>query len=281
MITLNWIPESYWKRKRESLTKADYKKLQRILSDPLSPFAQVSPDQIVEYHDDPEVDGLTGATVLIDTSATVAGATLSCFTLWHWVHGGVKAEIRNITGDACSASDFRIFLEEEDQEERVFALEQMERRKIYDKRSLQAVRDMALQEEAFLLKLSLDYFEHGSLEDYYSSLEELIESGNSKQRILCYSSILQSSPGEAPPGYFDRLSRQLTTAGTFQEVDLLLKLMAERNPSSREASSQAIQLLDRDIIIARRVFWYLDGQELSESQQQRLEKIRQEKRDYL
>lgn len=269
------------KDKGKPFEPADYEKLHLILKDPGSPLSTVDPDQMVKYtEDESAVDGISGATVLIDTSATVKGAVLTCYTLWHWAYGGIFSHIRRITGEGKSLSELREYLAEGDRNYRVFSLEQLNLRGAFDVESVHAVKSMAHVADIPLFKLSVGYLENAPGSVYFSTMESLLQELPGHRRIICLHSLLRSSQ-TAPDGYYDRLSRQLQKSETFQEVDLILKLVEQHEPSSGEAVLQAMNLLERNILIARRAYWYLSDRELTASQKRQIDTFRKKNEDYL
>lgn len=89
----------------EKFSRKDYRQLDKVLKNKNSVLANYkiekitgAPDTIQNKESLEDVDGITGATIIsIDNTETIKGATLTCYTLWHWVNGGVSQIIREIS----------------------------------------------------------------------------------------------------------------------------------------------------------------------------------------
>jgi hypothetical protein len=132
-----------------------------------------------------------------------------------------------------------------------------------------------------LMKLALPYMEEAPAEIYYASMEQLFPAGNIEQRVMYLNSLLDI-PHDPPPGYLDRLSRQLSSLTSYYEVHLLLNLLESRNPSSAEVTKRAMPLLDNEsFLVARRGYWFLREQQLSPDQQQKTDAFQRKYNDRL
>ncbi len=78
-------------------TDHDYVKLNYILSNPNSPLASYTKEELVRDVRSSEIDGFTGATINEIKETVIGGAVYSCYTLWHIAHGAVKDSIQKVT----------------------------------------------------------------------------------------------------------------------------------------------------------------------------------------
>jgi hypothetical protein len=78
-------------------TDHDYVKLNYILSNPNSPLASYTKEELVRDVRSSEIDGFTGATINEIKETVIGGAVYSCHTLWHIAHGAVKDSIQKVT----------------------------------------------------------------------------------------------------------------------------------------------------------------------------------------
>ena len=116
---------------------------------------------------------------------------------------------------------------------------------------------------------------------YYKAVAILFSSGPEQKRIR-YLDSLAATTQPPPPGYFDQLSRILPELETYYEVHRLLNLLEARNPSSPEVTRQVLLLLDKaQFFIARRAYYFLKDQSLSQEQRQKLEAFRLKFQDRL
>jgi hypothetical protein len=88
----------------EEFSKREYRKLDKILKNKKSVLANYNIDEILVADKATEseeklknIDAVSGATILsIPDMETIKGATLTCYTLWHWVNGDVSKRIKEI-----------------------------------------------------------------------------------------------------------------------------------------------------------------------------------------
>jgi len=263
----------------KSFSKKDYKKLHHILQDRNSVFKNVSIDDLVNPVSIEGVDAVTGATMLvIDNNETVKGAALSCYTLWHYANGGIISEIQQITGEACTNEQLRKFLKNGENNYKDFALQQINKKKVYDKKTVDEVIKQA-QVYNELFKASVRYFEVAPDDIYFDATKLLFKNGNGNHRILILNSLYRTKR-ILPDHYLDDLSLFIPNL-SFQEIDLFLEILEQKNISSEIILDQIINLLDQKILIARRAYWYLNGQKLSVEQQNKIVAFQERNKEYL
>ena len=266
------IPEGVALEKAEgkTFTKEDYEKLDHILADKNCSLRDVYKEEIVGRESTEGVDAITGATIVLHTKDYVKGAVWTCYTLWHWVNSDVQKIIRSIHGDELSAEQFSGYLKNENIAFKIFALEQMIRRKIYSEVLNELVLEQAPFDDHQLHKLIIKFVESLPNQIYYSDLQALIKCENHKLRLLCLNT-LRDSPKEIPEDFFSQLSAQVFSWNSYQEIDLILNLASGKSLSSPAFVQQVIALLDnKNFLIARRAYWYLQGEPLSKEQESKL-----------
>ncbi|RMF91650.1 MAG: hypothetical protein D6741_15830, partial [Planctomycetota bacterium] len=94
-------------------TDADYRKLDTILADPDSPLRNLDAFVFPEHSGTTmPADAVSSPTPVVYEGAVVEGAAWTCFTLWHWVHGPLREELRKTTAAAWTPDDIADVLED-------------------------------------------------------------------------------------------------------------------------------------------------------------------------
>lgn len=260
----------------------DYEKLHNILKDKYSPFRDVFIEDIwtVPNTAKVDVDAISGATILeLDEKDTVPGAALTCYTLWHWANGNVVSVINTKTGQSASNFQLKDFIDNESAIYFKIALNELEQRDIYDVSFINAIIQRVLEDE-FLLKEALTYMEKASSKNYLTALSELFFKGGKEQKLAAIRS-LKYSKVKIPKPYLDSLSKEFNQLESFQEVSVLINLMEIKNPKSSIVINNMMSLLDSDILISRRAYWFLRKQELNPKQEKKLKKYERQNNDKL
>ncbi|KAA1242872.1 hypothetical protein [Aquimarina sp. RZ0] len=254
------------KEEGEHFSSSDYNKLNIILNDENSPLKDVYKSEIVSTVGSEGVDAMTGATVLVEKSAYVQGAVWTCYSLWHWVHGETKQIIREITGRSYSISELQSSLQGSYYQ--YFAIEQLIIKKDFSEKTVDAILKV-IDVNPMLLKSSLPYWEITPNEIYINTMQRLILSANTNNRLLCFNAILQTKQN-LPPDFFKKLNVIIPKL-TYQEIDLFLRIVIAKDGITPEVISQLLPLLDNEnFLIARRVYWFLNQQELSDFQKSQI-----------
>lgn len=101
----------------------EYERLHEILADPLSPIAGFSYNQLlVKSPYKLGLDGITGATAPAIANHTVPGAVYTTYQLWHFVYGGIKQEVENLTVKTLTPKLILQILESKDESDKMWAL---------------------------------------------------------------------------------------------------------------------------------------------------------------
>lgn len=252
------------KAKGEHFTAADYQKLDKILKDENSPLAEVYKNEVVSTGAGEGIDGMSGATVLIEKNAFVEGAVWTCYSLWHWVHGETQQIIRNITGADFSITELQDLLKKGRVDWQYFAIEEFIKRKEFSPSTVTSIIS-AIQQDATLLKKSLQYWELAPNAIYTKTLSKLIEVAGRKNRLLILDKLLKTKQA-LTIDFFNNLP--LTMANfTYPELTKFLLLLDRHQVNSTKLTAQLLPLLNNNnFLIARRTYWFLSEQPLSEEQ---------------
>lgn len=274
------------KKAHTPFTPADYEKLQVILSDTGSPLktfdpASVSaPGAVIG-----DVDAVTKPTPLFYQTSVVRGAIYTCYTLWHWANGGAVKEIRRLTSESCGYDQLMQYLNDGTAKYSTFAMEQFAERRVYDAKTVNTVVRRAIDGRAAVAQGAIQYLEsslkNGNSDIYYDAIGRLFAGGSREKRTLCLRSLAEVKQSGSS-AFYDRLASLLPELESYFEVHLLLNLLEARNPGSAETLTQAGRVLQNDnFLIARRAYWFLEKQTLSEDLAKAVESFRVKYKDRL
>lgn len=257
------------KAKGTHFTQADYQKLDKILKDKNSPLAEVYKNEIVSRGGSEGIDGMSGATVLLEKEAFVEGAVWTCYSLWHWVHGETQQIIRTITGATFTIAELQDLLKQDSLDWQYLAIEEFIKRKEFSP-SVVASMEVAIKQHATLLKKSLLYWELAPNAIYTKTLSEFIQIAERKNRLLILNQLLKTKQ-VLTTHFFNDLS-PLLASFSYPELAKFLMLLDQHQVRSTKLNAQLVLLLNKDnFLIARRIYWFLSGQPLSKEQTKMLE----------
>lgn len=251
----------------EDFTLEDYDKLDRILNNKNAALGFLHKDELIqEMPSGNAVDALSGATITILKEDYVEGAIWTCYTLWHFVHGGVTHIIRDITGSTMTNGALNSLLKTGNVNEKHFAIEQLQRKKAFDTVSISnillAPSDVSIlkRDRREINKAVIDYVNVLPRDKYFNAINSLINMHNSEITLLSLQSLISSS-FETPKHFYDELSEQLSTMTLYQEIDLFLALIKLKAVNSKILLANISRLLSHQrFTIARRVYWFLTEQ---------------------
>jgi hypothetical protein len=104
-------------------TGNDYVNLNYILSNPNSPLASYTKEELVRDVRSSEIDGFTGATINEIKETVIGGAVYSCHTLWHIANGAVKDSIQKVTKKMFNKDLVGKLVNRQDQEANYFLID--------------------------------------------------------------------------------------------------------------------------------------------------------------
>ncbi|WP_303317284.1 hypothetical protein Q4Q34_01615 [Flavivirga abyssicola] len=265
--------ETLEKYEADLFESKDYIKLQSILANDDSPFKDVYIDEILtvpDEHGNEDVDAVSGATALeLDEKDTVPGAALTCFTLWHWANGNVISIIKNQTGLSASDQQLQDYILHENNAYFHIALRELQNRSLYTKPVIDTIIKKALKDNT-LLRTVFNYLKITSPELYFYATKRLFFEGEKEQKLAAIQS-LRKTNFDIPSSYLDGFSSEISKLSSYQEVSLLLGLMENKNPNSKVVIENVFPLLETNILIARRSYWFLKNQELNLEQSKQLQ----------
>jgi hypothetical protein len=258
----------------EPFTEEDYHKLDVVLANRATTVWDLDLRTIGLLQLGEGVDAVSGATVSLDESEYVKGAAWSCYTLWHWVNGGVGVEIRNTMGNTLSVAELRSHLDSDDRRYQAFALEQLARRRSHDPDTAEAVARLASKVDIELLDPILEYAECAPPDLYFQLTGQLVNSGEASVRVKSLNS-LRANDRDLPPQFSQRVTDRVVELQAYQELDLWLRVLDGDDHLAAGVVDGMLPLLDsEDFMLARRAYWFLREQPLTESQQEELERFR-------
>jgi hypothetical protein len=268
-------------------SRADHEKLHQILSDPYSQLKSIGWDEITVPKTSAgrggAVDAVSRPTMLSKQSTVVVGAAYTCCTLWHWSHGEVRNVIRDMTVHASDKQDLIRYLQSDENEYGIFALEQLREQNLFDTETIAAVAHVMGHGSHKLTDPALAYLAKASSETgvdcFFCCSEDKWLVANSKKRVQ-FLEALRDATQDLPAGYLGQFSGWLAQADSHYEVHLLLSLLEREEAPSDETVRAAMALLESDdSLVVRRSYKYLKSQNLSRSQQKQLAAFEQQHPD--
>jgi hypothetical protein len=259
------------KYKDDVFDDEDYIKLTSIMSNQKSPYKDVFIDEIIRVVDtNDDVDAYSGETAIVfDPKETVAGAALTCFTLWHWANNNdVKRIINTITSQSASEEQLINFLSAS-KKHASLSVQQAIKRRLYTPAFITAVTARVLTDNS-IINTVIDYIEHGSSSAYSKTIKKLVNEGNEAVTIAALKS-LRKQKHSLPNSFFDELCLDTQILESYPVLSNYLDLMTIQNPNSEIITKQIIPLLEGSFINARAVYWFLSNQKLSKSHQKKLD----------
>jgi hypothetical protein len=266
----------------EPFTGRDYQQLDRVLSNRQTRVWDINLETIgLVQVGEGMVDAVSSATVVLDKSEYVEGAAWTCYTLWHWVNGGVHQVIRNSTASDLTLTELRAMTGSHEAERQAFAVEQLRVQQCYDCETLAAMELLAATASTTLLDPMLRYAEAGPATVYYPLLAELLQAHTQAARIKCLNSI-RVAGHPVPETFMQEVAEPILTGKCYPEIDLLLRIASESRNDSPQVRACILNLLDcPDPIIARRAYWFLRNRPLSDSERERLDQFQSQHADIL
>lgn len=259
------------KKEGDPFLPEDYALLHQVLLDENSPYKEITYHEITHEKvlGEGQIDGMSGATgVILEEGKTVAGASWTCFTLWHWAHGDMVQEIRKITSSKTSNEELVGYLSAGRSSEQAFALTALAERQRYDTQTVQAVIALAMASGS-TSSLVMKYLEQAPPAVYFAAIETLYLDGKTVDRML-YLHSLRGSAYRAAASFYERLMQELPNIKDYQEVDTLFTIIENAGVTSPAIQRLALGLLDSDqLVVARRAYWYLADQSLSPADAQK------------
>ena len=211
----------------DGFTQADYELLHQILINKNARFKTLSLSELIKKNNadnEHDLDGYSGATIIkFSETESVKGAALSCYALWHWANNAVCDTMPLLTA---SNSDNKLLLEylaSSDRDLQLFAIKQMTKRELNNASAAEAILNALCQSNSL----------------YTSGESFLLQAGSV---------------------YDQQVAAHIIKTSNYQHLNLLLNVLEQYN--SNAGIENCMSLLDGDIIIARRAYYYLTNQKL-------------------
>jgi hypothetical protein len=261
------------KAEGKPFTAADYNKLHNVLSDLNSPIKYYYEDKIIDVGHGAAsegVDAVSGASAMVEKTAIVEGAAWTTCTLWHWANGNIVPMMRKISASQFTNQELLQGFENGDKKYKILAIEELTKRSIYENTSGIIVFSHKI-EDIDIAKVIITYIEKAPETIYFDSLKTLFIAANSKERILLLNS-LNNTNKLVSTKFCEWLSKQLVGYKSFQELQLILRILESKGVVNAILISNAIPLLnDPQFLTARTIYWFLQNKNLSPDQQIQLE----------
>lgn len=296
----------------DDFTEHDYKKLNLILKNKNSALASLHKEELVrEIPSGNAIDALSGATVTILKDDYVDGAIWTCFTLWHFANGEVSNIIRNITGNAMTVKTLNLLLKSNDFNKQQFAIEQLQRKKVFDETSVNNILNLVAnpltfnqnkakaKAKASIYPTIINFVNTLPNKQYFQTINQLISIHQPDLSVRALLSLTASSK-PAPNYYYETLSNELPNMRSYQEIDLFLTLVNTKLSNTKRNNTELAQsapiysnalltniselLSHQRFSIARRVYWFLsqvNQKQLSKEIQQSLNQFYQKNNEKL
>ncbi len=279
------LPEGVTLEKNDGkpFVKQDYELLHEILNDENARFNKLSYNDIVKKNDVEhglELDGYSGATIIaFDDGEAVKGAALTCYTLWHYVYGDVKSYMRRVAIEKTTEEKAVEYLLMDSLEFKIFAIEWFTKEHVYKP----AISDMVLNEMLLypqLIKIGIAYMEQLPVKLYQNVLYELCGSSVSEIRLAALKS-MSGSLTQIEGRFMDDVFVLFKGADVYKELNLLFNIADQNNINSKASIELALSLLEKDIIVSRRAYYFLLNQTLNQKQNRVVQKYYVEYKSFL
>ncbi|GAB6166051.1 hypothetical protein JCM19992_20510 [Thermostilla marina] len=254
---------------------ADYRKLDTILSNPESPLRDVGAFAFSEHSGTTlPVDAMSAPTPVVFEGAVVEGAAWTCFTLWHWVHGELRSEIRRITASAWTSEDISEILLGESNDAKSLAIAELIRRKQFDRETAERIAGATRTASREVTQRAIEYALAGPPEIGGIILDRLFLQGTPTQRAAVLTALLRC-PDPRVEAWKSRIAVYLSAATSYPEIDRIFRIL-ESHALPRDAFvPSATRLLhSEDFLTARRAYWFLRTCDVSPEIAEELEAFR-------
>lgn len=272
------------KIKGVEFNEEDYLKLDAILKNKNSALADYDINEIIDknkkskqqgfnFNFNTDVDAVSGATIItIDESETIVGATLTSYTLWHWVNGSIPQIIKKIMVAKLSQEGL-INLLNTSGEKQVIALEEISKRKLFNKAVSNIVvenisaENIAYRKEAFVYIKKLPKTQH------FEALREIFNKKDDKIRFKALY-LVKDSPYPISEKFSVFLTKNIIELENQEEIEKLLEIYQDRKEIFPTTNQEIIKLLDsKNLSIALSAYEFLKDKTLLKKQRKIINKF--------
>ncbi|WP_440875999.1 hypothetical protein [Thalassotalea sp. PLHSN55] len=260
----------------QAFEHADYRKLDRILSDRANSLQLFYKEELVAKNSGGNsVDAMSGATIAINKNDYVEGAIWTCFTLWHFANGEIVEKIRRHSGQSKSIKSLYQLARSTDEFLKLYALEQLTLKRAFDGESADILRHGINVNSQNYLMAFIRYIEQFNKADYQQQIVFLLEHDLLPVRLLALQSVLNNK-AKTSSAFLHRISSQLSRDWQHQEVHLFVQILKSSHLDQQAINSLlAAKIEHLTIISARKLYWYLAEQTLSNDAQQKMHQFYQ------
>ena len=125
----------------------------------------------------------------------------------------------------------------------------------------------AVETKPFLIKPGIKYAQAAPNEVYFQLMQQFIQSSTNPENRLLFLRALLKSDRVVPDSFFEDLPLELKKL-SYPEIHTYIEILKKHKPISPRLKKQLIALLDTDNFInARKVYWFLNDQDLTEKQE--------------
>lgn len=255
------------KIKGVEFTERDYLKLDSILRNKNSALADYNINEIIDKNtknrQDLGVDGVTGATIIsIDESETIVGATLTCYTLWHWINGDVPQIIKDITAKKLTKEELVALLDYTD-DRKIIAIEELTERQVFCKEVSNIIIKEISSENIGYRKKAFAYINKLPKDLHFEVLREIFNEKDDKIRFKALY-LVKDSPFEFPKKFAIFLSKDIVEKENPKEINKLLDIFQEKEIAFKATNKEIIKLLDvKNFSNAHRSYDFLKEKKLT------------------
>ncbi|GAF02142.1 hypothetical protein [Saccharicrinis fermentans] len=199
--------------------------------------------------------------------------------MWHYVYGDVKSYMRRVAIEKTTEEKAVEYLLMDSLEFKIFAIEWFTKEHVYKP----AISDMVLNEMLLypqLIKIGIAYMEQLPVKLYQNVLYELCGSSVSEIRLAALKS-MSGSLTQIEGRFMDDVFVLFKGADVYKELNLLFNIADQNNINSKASIELALSLLEKDIIVSRRAYYFLLNQTLNQKQNRVVQKYYVEYKSFL
>ncbi len=266
------------KYKGEEFSELEYLKLDSILRNKNSVLANFKIEEISVHkqpneNTNPDVDGITGATnEAIPETETVKGATLTCYTLWHWVNGDVVQEIQEISTPKLSRQNLITLLESNSQKQ-LIALNELTKRQLFEEEVIESIIQTIPKSNALFTLKALTYLNKLPETEYFKVLSNHINQKDDAIRMAMLNSLDQTT-FDIPEKIATSICIEICSAQRYEEINYLLDIFEEKEINYSSTNKAVLSLLDSDdFSAAYRGYLFLEDKNLAKKPSKRLKQF--------
>ncbi|AWW32871.1 hypothetical protein DN752_23535 [Echinicola strongylocentroti] len=258
----------------------DYIKLDEILTNKNAALRSLAYSDIIQTKVHGEVDAMSGATALIlPDDESIEGATWTCYTLWHWVHGEMHHKVREIYAATLDQQQLVAMLGLNDKEKVKFAYESLARLNELDNGTKAILLESAQSWDKEIAAIICPAMQNWHVSFQTGLAQELLSNPSSSARLLTLDAI---SENKELSSFRSLLLGHIGSTDSFLEVDKTIEMMG-RYGELYEGEVDALQevMLRENFLIARRLFYFLKDQSMTRGQQEIMKEFAHENTERL